>query len=119
VAATTLQENLSPPAPVTELGVVRRAPNALIVYWRKNPEPDVSKYLVFREQEACAGLPENPVATVDATQYFLQTFRDEELVPGTRYLYKVVAEDSAGNRQAVSPVTSATTPVTLADWHKR
>src|SRR5208282_6029488 len=103
--------NTSPPAPVEELGVVRRAKDTLIVYWRKTPEPDLARYHVYRGDSPdfrIEGI--RPVAEVEPSGRFLQIYRDSGLTPGTTYYYRVVAEDWSGNRQSASPVASAITP---------
>jgi hypothetical protein len=114
ISARTLTANHSPPAPVQELGVVRRSPNILIVYWQKSGEPDIAKYQVYRSLDGNVDTSGKPIATVPASPYFLQTFRDESVVPDTMYYYKVLPEDAAGNRQSVSPVVSVKSPQTLA-----
>jgi len=50
------------------------------------------------------------VATVPANPRFLQTWLDTGVSPASTYFYKVFPEDWAGNRQASSMVTSASTP---------
>jgi phosphodiesterase/alkaline phosphatase D-like protein len=55
-------------------------------------------------------VPTEPIATLRPTSYFLQTWDDRKLKPGTTYYYQVFAEDWAGNRQRRSPVGSAKTP---------
>ncbi len=109
VIAKTAPGNHAPPAPVQDLGVVRRAPTLLMVYWQKNAEPDVAKYHLYRSQDGNFDLKAKPFATVPATHYFLQTYRDESVVPETAYYYQVFAEDTAGNTQTRSPFTRAVT----------
>ncbi|MCI0626764.1 MAG: glycosyl hydrolase-related protein [Acidobacteria bacterium] len=112
VMAHTKKENTSPPAAVEELGIVRRAADRLIVYWRSSPEPDVARYLLFRsETKDFEKVTPNPLRTLKPAPYFLQTFHDRGLQPGKTYHYKVLAEDWAGNRQTQSPIASAQTPV--------
>jgi hypothetical protein len=103
--------NLTPPAPVSELGVIRRSPDKLMVFWRSNGEPDVARYRLYRGESAGFKLDANePLATIEPARYFLQLFVDTGLKPGKTYYYRVLAEDWAGNRQADSPLASATTP---------
>jgi alpha-mannosidase len=101
--------NVTTPVPVSELGVIRRATDRLMVYWRSNSEPDVARYRVYRGETPDFSLKE-PVVTIEPAPYFLQLFLDQGLQPGKTYYYKVLAEDWAGNRQKISPVASATTP---------
>lgn len=107
----TKKENTTPPAPVIELGVVRRAKDRLIVYWRRNQEPDVARYVLYRsEQKDFSVEGMQPLAVLKPTTYFLQTWNDTGLKAGGTYYYKVVAEDWAGNRQPNSMMAWATTP---------
>jgi len=96
---------------VSELGVIRRSADRLMVYWRSNREPDVARYRLYRGDSAGFKIDTGkPLATIEPAQYFLQFFVDSGLKPGRTYYYKVLAEDWAGNRQMESPVGSATTP---------
>lgn len=111
VHVRTRRENVTPPAPLEELGVVRRAKNHLIVYWRKSPEPDVARYLVYRSLTPDFRLEgATPLAVVRPTGYFLETYHDHGVNPGTVYCYRVLPEDWAANRQLNSPVACAATP---------
>lgn len=107
----TAAKNQSAPAPVHELGVVRRAADTLIVYWRKNSESDVARYQIYRGETpdfSVAG--REPVGVVDASSRFLQLFRDTGLKAGQTYYYRVQPVDWAANVQNDSPVVGATTP---------
>jgi hypothetical protein len=107
----TRKENLAPPRPVEEMGVVRRAKDRLIVYWRKSTDPDVARYFVYRAERPDSALQDaHPVAVLPPSGYFLETYRDSGLTPGKKYYYRVLPEDWAGNRQPESPLASATTP---------
>jgi hypothetical protein len=104
-------KNVSPPAQVSELGVVRRAKDTLMVYWRSNSDPDIARYRLYRGTTADFRVEgQQPLATMDAAKFFLQLYVDRGLQAGTTYYYKVFAEDWAGNRQAASPVGSGKTP---------
>jgi hypothetical protein len=107
-ARTTTQNRTAPP-PVEDLGVVRRSKDALILYWHKQEEPDVARYLVFRSDSPAFSPSAAPVATVEPTRYFLQIYRDSGLAPSHTYYYKVLAEDWAGNRQLRSPIAKSVT----------
>jgi hypothetical protein len=109
ITARTTNVNRTPPGEVEDLGIVRRSKDTLIVYWRRRPEPDVARYLVYRGKTPEIPATAKPIATVEATRYFLQILRDTGLEPGQTYYYKVLAEDWAGNRQSKSPVTHAAT----------
>lgn len=107
----TTSVNRTAPSAVHELGVIRAAPTTVIVYWRKNPEPDVARYRVFRSEKPDFSLEgQTPVAVLEANTYFLQTFRDAGLQGGKTYYYRVQPVDWADNVQPASPVAGATTP---------
>ena len=111
LSVRTHAENKTPPAPVDELGVVRRSRDRLIVYWRKNPEPDVARYHVFRSPGPVFDPGRARLAAVlRPTGYFLEIYPDSDLKAGQTYCYRVLAEDWAGNRQTESPTACASTP---------
>lgn len=113
ILVRTSTKNAAPPSPVTELGIVREATDRLMVCWRKVPEPDVARYLLFRGDRpdfSVAGL--QPVAVIKPSGFYLEHHVDTGVQPGTTYHYRVFAEDWAGNRQLKSMVASATTPKT-------
>jgi len=109
--ATTGTKNETPPNVVDEPGVVRRAKDRLFVYWRRNQEPDVARYFVYRGDKADFSIAgREPQAVLVPTGKFLELFIDSNLQPGREYFYRIYAEDHAGNRQTVSPVVSGKTP---------
>ncbi len=111
LVVTTAGKNTTPPHPVYEAGIVRRAPDTLFVYWRKNTEPDVARYRVFRGRTPDFGIADRePDAVVEANAYFLQVFHDTGLQPDTTYYYRIQPVDWSDNVQTVSPLISATTP---------
>ena len=111
VVVRTATVNQTPPAPIHEPGVVRRSADSLILYWRKNAEPDTARYRIFRGETSDFNLVgREPVVVLEANAYFLQTFRDSGLKPDTTYYYKVQPVDWADNHQPVSPIVSARTP---------
>lgn len=109
VTADTAAENRTPPGPVTGLGIVRRSRRVLILYWRRSDVSDVARYCVYRRIPA-EGREEELVAELPPSGYFLETFTDRGVKPGTSYRYRVIAEDWAGNRQEQSPTAEAMTP---------
>jgi alpha-mannosidase len=109
IHARTTTLNRTAPPPVEDLGVVRRSKDTLILYWHKQEEPDVARYLVYRSDSTVFPASAAPVATFEPTRYFLQIYRDSGLAPGHTYYYKVLAEDFAGNRQQRSPVAKSAT----------
>lgn len=111
VSALTDAKNSTPPEPVTELGIVRQAPDRLTIYWRKTRESDIGRYLVFRSETPDFNLAgATPIGEALPSRDFLQLYRDSGLKAGTTYYYKVIAEDFGGLRQTQSPLATATTP---------
>lgn len=111
VPVRTSRENTSPPAPADELGVVRRAKDRLVVYWRKSQDPDIARFHVFRGESAGFNTESaRPIAVVRPSGFFLETYMDTGLTPGKTYYYRVLGEDWAGNRQRHSTTARATTP---------
>lgn len=111
VQTRTKRENTTPPALVDEPGVIRRSSNRLIVFWRRNQEPDIARYLIYRsERQDFQVQGAEPLAVLRPTSYFLQTYDDNGLKPGITYYYRIVAEDWSGNRQEGSITVGATTP---------
>ncbi len=111
LTVATDTKNVSPPREVSGLGIVRQGPRELKVYWEKSQEPDVARYHVYRSSQGDLPIEQwQSVATVPANPRFLQTWLDTGGSPASTYFYKVFPEDWAGNRQASSIVTSASTP---------
>ena len=111
VVVRTAAKNTTAPHPIHEAGIVRRAPDTLFVYWRKNSEPDVARYRVFRGRTPEFSIEgREPDAVVEANAYFLQVFHDTGLQPDTTYYYRIQPVDWSDNVQTVSPLLSATTP---------
>ena len=111
VTVRTARANSSPPGPVEEVGVVRRAKDRLTVYWRKSADPDVARFLVYRGERPDFPIDSaRPVRTIRPSGFFLETFMDTGLTPGKTYYYRVLPEDWAGHRQPRSAVAHATTP---------
>jgi fibronectin type 3 domain-containing protein len=69
---------------------------AVSLIWEANPEADLAGYLVFRAE---GGRPPQPLTPQPIKE---TTFRDATPTRGVRYVYTVVALDTAGNRSAPS-----------------
>jgi hypothetical protein len=107
----TAPQNVTAPHPVQEAGVVRRAPDTLFVYWRKNSEPDVARYRIFRGTSPDFSIVgREPDVVLEANPMFLQVFHDTGLQPDTAYYYRIQPVDWANNVQQESPVVGAITP---------
>lgn len=104
----TASRNLSPPAVVEEPGVIKRSNDKLFLYWRKNQEPDLARYVIYRGDSADFALV-NPLAIVEPSGKFLEMFVDQNLEPGREYFYRIFPEDHAGHRQTQSPIVSGRT----------
>jgi thiol-disulfide isomerase/thioredoxin len=65
--------------------------------WTPNTEPDLDKYLVQRAEDPNG--PWKDVATVDSES---TSYKDIGLDPGTKYYYRVIAYDEAGNPSVAS-----------------
>ena len=85
-----------PPAPASGLNAV--ASSGLIsLIWNASSDADLAGYLVLRGEA-----PGDTLQPLTPTPIKETTFRDTSVTAGTRYVYVVVAVDSAGNRSAPS-----------------
>jgi predicted small lipoprotein YifL len=90
--------DIFPPAAPTGLNVVA-GPGAVSLIWNANTEPDLAGYLVLRGEAPGDTLQPLTPAPIHETNY-----RDATVKPGVRYVYVVVAVDTA-----TPPNTSART----------
>jgi len=103
---TTSGDNASPPSPVRDLGVILQGPDRIDLYWRRNPEPDVARYRVYRAPASETDPAKaQEIGTVEQTSRFLQVFQDADLPTGESCRYWVFPEDWAGHVQRASPST--------------
>jgi hypothetical protein len=103
--------NTEPPAPINGLSIVRLAKDRLMICWNKSADPDTARYYLYRGSRNGFSIKQaKPVAELNPSGYFLETFVDRNLLPAHTYYYRVVAEDWAGNRQTRSATVNATTP---------
>jgi hypothetical protein len=99
---STAVDRFPPPAPA-DLRTIADAAGVDLI-WSASVAPDLSGYLVLRDDGAGGGLTAITPAAIAATQY-----RDESVRPGLTYTYAVVAVDRAtppnasaeSNRQVV------------------
>lgn len=99
-AAMTLESEASPPACVTPVdtfppaaprGLALVASEGVInLIWEPNTEPDLAGYLVLRGE-----FPGDRLEALTPAPIRETTFRDGRVTPGTRYVYAIVAVDSA------------------------
>jgi hypothetical protein len=78
-----------PPSAPTKLEAVA-SEGAISLIWEASPEPDVAGYLVLRGEAGSGQLAPLFKAPIKET-----TYRDVRVKPGVRYMYAVVAVDSA------------------------
>ncbi|MEW6322961.1 MAG: fibronectin type III domain-containing protein, partial [Acidobacteriota bacterium] len=85
-----------PPAAPGSLAAVATS-GAISLIWDGGSEADLAGYIVLRGAGAGASLE-----TLTPTPIRETTYRDERVTPGTRYVYAVVAVDTAGNASGQS-----------------
>ena len=97
-AACVTPKDVFPPAPPKGLAAVS-TPGAMQLIWDASPESDLAGYIILRAEGPDQDLqPLTPAPIRDTV------FRDETVKPDVRYVYAVVAVDSAtpANRSAPS-----------------
>ena len=85
-----------PPAAPRSLAAIAGA-GSINLIWDANTEKDATGYLVLR-----AVAPSDVLQPITQEVVAAATYRDDTVKPGVRYVYSVVAVDSAGNRSAES-----------------
>ena len=85
-----------PPAAPRSLAAIAGT-GSINLIWDANTEKDVTGYLVLR-----AVAPSDVLQPITQDVVAAATYRDETVKPGVRYVYSVVAVDSASNRSAES-----------------
>lgn len=78
-----------PPAAPTGLGLVA-AEGAINLRWNANTEPDLGGYLVLR-----AEAPDETLRALTPAPIREPSYRDDSVKPGVRYVYAIVAVDTA------------------------
>ena len=76
------------------------------LFWPSNAEPDLSGYLIYRSEDEQAP-PENWLKLTPRL-HTPTTFRDDKVIVGRRYYYRLTAVDIFGNESAPSPVVGET-----------
>ncbi len=78
-----------------------------MVNWTANPEPDVTKYLVYRSLSPDDGFELIDSVNATATPYYV----DSGIAEGSRFYYRVKAKNSNGDVSGLSaPVSGITIP---------
>jgi len=78
-----------PPAPPTQLAAIAGV-GVINLIWQLNTEPDLAGYIVLRGEA-----PNGPLAPLTPAPIQETTYRDQSVAAGVRYIYAVVAVDSA------------------------
>jgi predicted small lipoprotein YifL len=86
-----------PPATPRSLAAIA-SDGAISLIWDANTEPDLAGYIVLRA--VAPGAPVEPITPAPIRE---TTFRDTTVTPGTRYVYAVVAVDTADPPNASPP----------------
>ena len=95
-ACVTPADTFAPKAP-TGLNTVANA-GVISLIWNANPEGDLAGYLVLR------GIaPGDTLQPLTPSPIKETTFKDTTVTAGVRYVYVVLAVDTAGNRSGPSP----------------
>jgi len=81
-----------PPAPATNLKVVKSGPDSVHLKWSKSESELLNDYLVMRKEPGAefAALPEKPSASMNE-------FTDEDVEAGKEYTYMVIARNKGGD----------------------
>ena len=85
-----------PPAAPRSLAVIAGT-GVINLIWDANVEKDVAGYLVLRGEA-----PGDTLQAINMEPITAATFRDQSVRPGVRYVYAVVAVDTAGNASGQS-----------------
>jgi hypothetical protein len=86
-----------PPAPPKSLAAVA-SEGAISLIWEANSETDLRGYIVLR-----GGAPGAPTERLTPEPIRESAYRDESVKPGTRYVYAVIAVDTATPPNASAP----------------
>ncbi|UCG13849.1 MAG: hypothetical protein JSU72_05090 [Deltaproteobacteria bacterium] len=93
------------PRPQTPTGIAAKGglPEKVAVSWDHNPEPDITYFHIWRQQQPgdFKEIKKVPGSETD--------FEDDGLDHGTTYIYRVQAEDADGLLSDLSPNAAATT----------
>lgn len=90
-ACVTPEDTFPPPAPTGVAAV--SGPDAMSLIWDAVTVPDLAGYVVLR-----GVAPGDTLQPLTPELIKETTFRDATVTPGTRYVYAVLAVDTAGNR---------------------
>lgn len=100
------QDIFAPSAP-QKLSIVA-APGRVSIFFPANPESDVTGYHIYRSTDP--DLPKDRWTKLNSSLLTRTTFQDENVEPGKRYYYYLVAVDQTDNQSGPSEVVSETVP---------
>jgi len=95
VLTVNASDDASAPGPPTDLRVADWGASFVELAWSAPPDTDVAEYTVYRSD----GGPFAEIATIGAAS---TTYRDESVVSGSTYTYRVTAIDGALNESTAS-----------------
>jgi len=107
---TVTPRDIFPPAAPTGLEVsvipaTSEAPAYVELSWAISPEGDLRGYFVYR-----SNLEDTPGDRISTEILLSPTFRDNSVLPGSRYYYRVSAVDRSGNESPKSSAVPADVP---------
>jgi hypothetical protein len=107
---TVTPRDIFPPAAPTGLEVsvipaTNQTPAYVELSWAISPEGDLGGYFVYR-----SNLEDTQGERISTEMLLSPTFRDNSVLPGSRYYYRVSAVDRSSNESAKSPAVQADIP---------
>ncbi|HKF52364.1 MAG TPA: fibronectin type III domain-containing protein [Candidatus Acidoferrales bacterium] len=110
VLDVTPRDTFAPATPENVAVTVTPASNSVAAHvdlsWAISTESDLLGYNLYRSDTVSAS-----GARVNATPLITPVFRDDSVVPGKQYFYRVTAVDRSGNESAPSASVAVTVPI--------
>lgn len=113
----TPRDTFAPGTPENLAATATPSSNSVVAHvdlsWAINTEIDLAGYNVYRsDEESASGARLNP------TPLITPVFRDNAVVPGKQYFYRVTAVDRAGNESASSAPVAVIVPTSNEQEHR-
>lgn len=89
-------------------GGATAADRSIDLSWTPNTEADLAGYSVYRQEVTSSGEVAGTAARLNSTPIVGPAYRDQTVVPGRRYSYRVTAMDASGNESAPSAAVQET-----------
>lgn len=99
--------DIFPPSSPESL-TVAASPNTISIFFASNPEKDIIGYKVFRSTDGAIPLEQWDLLTTEPIK--TNTFQDQNVKPGVRYFYYLIAVDKFGNSGKPSRIVSDIAP---------